>query len=211
MISPTSRHGGRGEESRGLLRDLRFRGTAEPVSLDDDRRYWLAVNGHVYLWDYTLSDYLNPSWFYWTDINAAAFVRDGSAVYHMDAQGRLSGFNRSFTDYGGPIHRVFRFATQSFGPTSALRRALRNLRVRATQTGIGSITAATCAGHARRAHPRLPHLRLTPRDLSFRTWGLRLRCRSHRVFGASGSGIFNACWKTTPPGADLCLIGAELH
>ncbi len=206
---------GEEEESRGLLRDLRFRGTAEPVSLDDDRRYWLAVNGHVYLWDYTLSDYLNPSWFYWTDINAAAFVRDGSAVYHMDAQGRLSGFNRSFTDYGGPIHRVFRFATQSFGTYERLKDVLYAIfAVRSdANTEIGVYYRSDYALDTPVAPIRgCRTWRLTPRDLSFRDLGVYgFAAVAKRVFGARRVRHFSMLLENNAAGADLCLIGAELH
>ena len=40
-------------ERHGLLYDVRKAG--DVCACDDGDRYWLAANGHVYVWDYVLS------------------------------------------------------------------------------------------------------------------------------------------------------------
>lgn len=103
----------------GLLEDVRNGGIV--CSFDDDHRYWLCTNGHVWVWDYELSDYKKPSWFYWTNIHPVSFVLDQSDVYHLDAAGRLTHFERVYADYAGPIKKVYRFATQYFGTYDVLK------------------------------------------------------------------------------------------
>lgn len=102
----------------GLLADL-HEGTA--CSLNDGHRYWLCANGHVWVWDYELSKSADPSWFYWTGINAASLVREDETVWHLNAGGQLTVFEAVYADYSGPIHKVYRFATQYFGSYDRLK------------------------------------------------------------------------------------------
>ena len=105
----------------GLLRDVREAGAALACACDDDHRYWVTANSHAWVWDYKLSDYRNPSWFYWTNIGATAFVSELGEVYHLDEAGRLTHFQRVYADYDGPIEKVYRFATQHFGGYDRLK------------------------------------------------------------------------------------------
>lgn len=107
------------ETLRAMLYDLR---TAEVVSsCDDDRHYWVQANGHVWVWDYTLSEYKDPSWFYWTNVDGQAFITENETVWHVDSKGRLTQFVPIFADYDGPIEKVYRFATQNFGSYDHLK------------------------------------------------------------------------------------------
>jgi hypothetical protein len=203
------------EESRGLICDLKFRGTAEAVSLDDDRRYWLAVNGNVYMWDYTLSDMSNPSWFFCTGINANAFIHGGGRLWHMDAGGRLTVFKRSFSDYGAPIHKVYRFATQSFGAYERLKDVLYAIFVVRGDTDSDIdvyyrndyvLDTRVSSIHSGRTW------RLAPRDLTFRDLGVYgFATVAKRVFGSLRVRHFSMLLENNTAGADMCVISAELH
>ena len=83
-------------------------------SCDDGTRYYLTGNGKTFCWDYELSGYKDPSWFYLTNINAVALIREAGEIYHIDGQGRLTGLHNQYNDYGQPIERVFRFPTMNF-------------------------------------------------------------------------------------------------
>ena len=83
-------------------------------SCDDGTRYYLTGNGKTFCWDYELSSYKDPSWFYLTNTNAVALIREAGEIYHIDGQGRLSGLHNEYNDYGEPIERVFRFPTMNF-------------------------------------------------------------------------------------------------
>lgn len=97
-----------------LLKLLRSAG--EVTSFDDGARYWLVAGGEVYAWDYSLSGYSDPSWFYFTNIHAVDFITsDAGDFYHLEKDGNLTVLRRNFMDYGGAIEKVYRFATQYMG------------------------------------------------------------------------------------------------
>ena len=102
-----------------MLKALR---SAETVSsFDEGERYWIVADGEAYVWDYTLSTYSKPSWFYYTAIKGMAFLSNPNEKYHLGMDGHLSVFRRDFMDYGGAIHKVFRFSTQNMGSYDALK------------------------------------------------------------------------------------------
>lgn len=81
-----------------------------------DNNYWLTVNGHTYLWDTTLSDWKEPSWFFYTNIRAVSYVHTATTLYHINGQGSLTEFNEIlYADYGEAIEKVYQFATQHMG------------------------------------------------------------------------------------------------
>ena len=111
----------------GLLYAVR-RAEADVVcSCDDTRKYWLVVDGEVWLWDYSLSEYKDPSWFYFTNVRGRAFIVENEEVYHIDYKGRVLHFQRVFADFAGggdegePIDKVYQFSTQYFGSYDALK------------------------------------------------------------------------------------------
>ena len=109
-----------GSSLNGLLCDVQKPGVV--VSCDDDKRYWLCANGHVYAWDYNVSTYAKPSWFFFTNIRASDFFLDAAHKLHqIDVDGRLIRFDRVFMDFEGPIEKVYRFPTQFFGSYDRLK------------------------------------------------------------------------------------------
>lgn len=109
-------------ERPGLLNDAREAG-GKAASMDDGQRYWLNIAGDVWVWDYTLSTQKDPAWFKLTGISAVAFIRDDDAheVYHLDAQGRVSRFARTFSDYGTPFKKFFTLPVQTMGGYDRLK------------------------------------------------------------------------------------------
>ena len=107
--------------SQGLLWEVRNNAVETIVSHDDEKRYWLVIDGHVWLWDYNISNYKDPVWFYFDNIYARAFVQKDDDIWHFDSKSRLTHFERVYYDYdpsedgNGAIDKVFRFATQFFG------------------------------------------------------------------------------------------------
>ena len=103
----------------GLLQRVR---DAELVSsFDDDHRYWVIADTHVFCWDYELSDQKNPSWFYLTGIDAPALFMDVDTIYHIDKAGRVIVFDNSYADFGEGFERRYQFATQYFGTYDRLK------------------------------------------------------------------------------------------
>ena len=105
----------------GLLYAVRKTSADKVSSCDDTRKYWVVVDGEVWCWDYSLSEYKDPSWFYFTNIYGRAFITDDEEVYHVDNKGRITHFKRVFADYGEAIDKVYQFSTQWFGSYDALK------------------------------------------------------------------------------------------
>lgn len=112
-------------ETRGLLYDVR-RSDVPVTSFDDDHRYWLLVGDHAYLWDYEISGYKNPSWFYLEGLRGMSYFRDPAhTLYHIGdwggRLGRLTKFSSSFSDYDQPISKHYEFPIQLLGGISRLK------------------------------------------------------------------------------------------
>lgn len=153
----------------GLLEDVRKGGIV--CSFDDDHRYWLCANGHVWVWDYELSDYKKPSWFYWTGINPVSFVLDQSDVYHLNGAGRLTHMERVYADYAGPIKKVYRFATQYFGTYDVLKNVNSVIIVSRSDTNAETTLTYITDYETRKDLTNLKALlwSLVPRNLTFRS------------------------------------------
>lgn len=95
-------------------------------SVNFDGKYWLCVNDKVYLWDYTISPYVdtgNPdksaellSWWYFDTINAHSWISDGQSLYYVDRTTNASVvFNDLFYDFGLGISAIYRIPMRDFG------------------------------------------------------------------------------------------------
>ena len=112
----------------GLITDLQQADYA--CSYDDGYKYCLTVNGHSWLWDYSISSQSNPSWFYCTGIAAKEYISVVPAgtillmQIHLDDIGRLTQFMRIYADYGQPIEKIYRFASTYFNTYANLKDAV---------------------------------------------------------------------------------------
>lgn len=158
----------------GLLMELKDKNKVV-VSHDDEKRYWLIVGDHAWLWDYYISSYKNPSWFFFDNIKGEAFVQELDQTWHFDSMSRLTLFKRSNYDYdkdtqNGAIDKVFRFATQYFGTYDVLKTVNSViLNVRSDTNSKLRLTYMTDY-ETREDKTELNGLswHLVPRDLSFR-------------------------------------------
>lgn len=211
----------------GLLRAVR---DAETVcALDDGSRYWVAADGQVFLWDYAISSASKPSWFYFTGIPAVAFFKadalpaygdDGLSytgaqpVYHLDAQGRISRFVKTYRDYGGAIEKVYRFAARDFGDLER-QKHIRKI-ILATRCDSNTVVHLQYqTDHTLRSEPipiRSYNWRLLPRDLSFRFLGVkRFAHVAVRVPGCRYVRYFSLRMENSEPGCDMSPVRAEFH
>lgn len=109
-----------GDAGRHGLLSL-VQGATRVSSFDDTKRYWLIADDKVYCWDYTLSDYKDPSWFYLSGVAAEAVFMDVETIYHLNKAGCVSVFNNSYGDYGEGYERRYQFATQYMGTYDRLK------------------------------------------------------------------------------------------
>jgi|GEM_PF-5986377 len=126
-------------DSHGLLYDLQ-NSTIPPTSFDDGQRYWLAANGHAWLWDYRLCSYTrepkNLTWFYFDNLkDPACWFGSGSAWgrAYVNRKGKLYFFvdrypegqtleeDKWWAKYGEDFERVLTLPMRNFG-TYALRK-----------------------------------------------------------------------------------------
>ena len=119
---------GRRTELPGLLSLVRSGGEgvgSKVRSFDDDHRYWLVCDGAAFLWDYEVSSYTDPSWFYFSQLGGNEFFRDAAHnTYHVGTIlktpaptiGGLTRFKSGlYSDYGNPIYKHYQFAVQTLG------------------------------------------------------------------------------------------------
>ena len=106
-------------QRQGLLHAMK---KADSVcSMNDSKKYYICADSQVWLWDYELTPYTNPSWFYCTEIAAVDFARKDDTIWHLNPAGQLTEFVRSFSDYGEAIEKFFRFPVQIFGGYDRLK------------------------------------------------------------------------------------------
>ena len=186
----------------------------------------MAAGGQVYLWDYRLSTAGKPSWFYFTNIPAVSFFRGDSLdddggqaftgplrIYHLDAEGRVSRFVRSFRDYGQGIPKVFRFPPQDFGghlTCKTVRRVI--LSTRSDTDTVLDLTYETDYGSRRDLTPVECYAwRLCPRDLRRRM--LAVRQFAHvavRKPGCRHIRHFTMRLTNDVAGCDMSLVSAQI-
>ena len=106
----------------GLFALLKNADPAKVCSVDTDRKYILAYNGEAYEWNYTLSEYSDPSWFYHTGIRAAAFAQELDKLWEATTDGIIAEYARTFSDFDEqPIEKVYTLPTQYFGSYDRLK------------------------------------------------------------------------------------------
>ena len=102
-------------ERPGYLADVSSVDEDLVCSVDDGTHYYLTVNEHTWAWNYELSSWKDPSWFFLTNTNAVALVQEGGVIFHINGQGQVTELLSFYNDYGSPIERLYRFPTMNFG------------------------------------------------------------------------------------------------
>jgi hypothetical protein len=59
-------------------------GLENAISVDYDRKYWIAVNGNVYVFDYSINE-----WYLYDNINASGFIEIGDELYFSSSSDGL--------------------------------------------------------------------------------------------------------------------------
>jgi hypothetical protein len=131
-IVPIGRNINEGREGAGLLsEDL----LVNAVSADVMGRYWIAVNGNAYLWDYSNFPYVNTgsieadaravAWFRFDNIHAAGFCEAPENVFYArgDAFVKFVDFKADFETTG--INKIYRTPLRDFGIINYLKNILK--------------------------------------------------------------------------------------
>lgn len=195
----------------GLLEKVRAERTA--CSFDDGGSYWIVSGGDAYQWDYAISTAAQPSWFYHTDIHAVSLFQSGSHRCHLNRAGRVTEFRRIFGDYGKPIHKKYRFATESMEGYDRLKNILSVLfTVRSDTDTVVHITYET--DHETRSDPtpiRSFAWRVSPRNLAYRyLGGRRYATVARRRPGCHHVRHFTMTLENNEFGADMSVVSAQI-
>lgn len=203
-------------KSRGLLSDLRAE-NAVICSLDDNQRYWLCINDHVYLWDFTIRWYTKgeekQAWFYFENVAPIKWVRHLEEVRYFKSNGSIVQLIDQFTDFGQAFNRKYTFSTQHFGTYERLKDVLKVIfAVRTDTNSTMKITYKTDYEQREDLTPiRAYGWILVPRNLSVRglrpipyaTTAIRIpRCFHVRHFSMTIS--------NDTPYTDMSLVNAQI-
>ena len=200
------------DQRTGLLADVR---AAETVTgFDDGNHYWVVANGHAYLWDYLLSAWKDPSWFYFTNIAGVAFFRTVDKSYHLDAHGRVTVFNRSFLDHWQAIEKVYQFPPQFFDSYDRLKDILYCIfTVRSDTDSIVRVQYKSDY-ETRYDLTNICSLswKLVPRNLAFRCLSIqRFAHVARRKPGCRHVRHFSVRLENNEPAQDLSIISAQIY
>lgn len=202
-------HGG---SRPGLLQAL---SRADHVcALEDGRRYWVAADGQVWLWDHSLSGPDDPCWFYFTGIGAVDFFCSGGELYHVDALGRITKFVRDFSDHGEGIRKIYRFAVTDLGSCDRLKTVRRLVVTTRSDTDtLIRLTYLTDRQERVELTPiRSMSWRLCPRNLAFRALrGQRFAHVAVRRPNCRHVQYFGLRLENDEPGADMSIVSAEVY
>lgn len=202
--------------SRKVDNDLlqAVRGAENVSSFDDGSRYWLTADDEVYAWDYSLSEAKDPSWFYFDNIPAAAFIRsDAAQSYHLSVDGGFVAFRREFADFDTPIHKVYRFATQHMGGYDRLKDVVSVIfAVRGdTDADIDIWYSTDYESRKDRTPIRAYSWRLAPRNMAFRYMGVRkFATVARRRPGCRHIRHFAMKLENNTKGSDLSVVSAQI-
>ena len=70
-----------------------------------------SIDIYTWVWDYELSTYRSPSWFYLNNTHAIAYCGD----FSLNSEGQITMLTEELNDYGEPIDKMYRFAVMNFG------------------------------------------------------------------------------------------------
>jgi hypothetical protein len=99
-------------------------GINQAVSIDYDKKYWLAVNGNVYVLDYAQKTTATPfgKWYIYDNIHASCFLeKDGYLYFGSSSDGIVYRFQKdssnanSYNDDGQPITAYWKSKPLTFG------------------------------------------------------------------------------------------------
>lgn len=200
------------EQRNGLLKDVQ---SADVVTgFDDGNHYWVVANGHAYLWDYLLSAWKDPSWFYFTNIDGVAFFRTVDKSYHLDAHGRVTVFARTFLDYWQAIEKVYQFPPQFFDSYDRLKDIL--YCIFTVRSDTDSVVRIRYDSDYERRYDltdiRSYSWHLSPRNLAFRCLSVqRFAHVARRSPCCRHVRHFSIRLENNEPAQDLAIISAQIY
>lgn len=124
-IIPISRNINGGPSRLGLLQED-ITQLKEASSADHNKKYYLAIGNHCYVWDYSkgykLSKPESLTWLYYTNIHSREFfIRDNELMYLHRGIGHIVRFISAYNDFGQPIKSSWKSKLISFDTPDFLK------------------------------------------------------------------------------------------
>lgn len=122
-VNPVSRNINGNERRPGILQESNITGA---VAVDFNRKYWIAVNGKVYLWDYGTTPYSESTnqnaiqralaWWYFSELPISCFLQDGTNLWFGESDdGYIRHFENTFFDNGAAIDAYWQMGINTLG------------------------------------------------------------------------------------------------
>lgn len=200
-------------QRKGLLNALSKADKSKVCAFDDGNRYWVCADDEAYLWDYLLSSPSQPSWFPLDNIRAVAFFLHGETKYHLDAEGGVTIFRRTFLDYEKGIEKIYQTPTVFFDTYDRLKDVLKIIfTVRSDTDSVVDIEYNTDYERRKDLTPiKVFAWRLSPRNLLWRC--LTPGNFAHvaiRKPGCRHVRHFSMRLENREPGQDLAVLSAQI-
>jgi hypothetical protein len=208
----------------GILKKVQRVGAARCSSFDDNSRYWLVVGDEVYVWDYVLSSYKDPSFFYLTNIPAISFVGGERETHYLHGDGRItalgdfSAVDSAFspfdnTDYGMAIPKRYSTPVLFFGDGDFLKDVNNVIFTVSSNTWSRMQITYKTDCETRRDYTDAFYLyhRFAPRNL-------QARCLSPKTYSATirrkpgcrHIRYFSMLIESAEPGMDMSIVSAQI-
>lgn len=141
------------EVAKGLLQESNL---ATATSVDHDRKYWLCVNGNVYMWDYDLTPLINYAdvmksqrrlaWFKLDNINASFWLSfptaNDTGLWYSDGSDVIHFIHR-YTDFGEGINSYWKSKSFDFEkPATQKKITIVNVSIRADSYSHMTVTVS---------------------------------------------------------------------
>lgn len=155
----------------GLLQELSGTATADVHSVDTGRKYMLVFGTNAYEWNYELSEYSSPSWFFHKGIQGLGFIPEANDVlYEVLYSGTIAQFLPVYMDFGEPIEKIYEFPPRNFGSYDRVKN-IKSVLFETRGDAHSNTQVTYMCDYGNRTDPtslRSYAWTLVPRDLSFR-------------------------------------------
>jgi hypothetical protein len=184
-----------------------------------------VIGDEVYVWDYVLSDYKNPSFFYLANIPAYSFCRAERECHYLTADGKIAAMGSfadpdspfsdfAYTDFGTPIPKRYSTPILFFGDNDRLKDVTNVIFTVSSDTWSRMhVTYTTdCETREDLTEAMFLFYRLLPRNLGVR--GLAPKTYSatiRRKPGCRHVRYFSMTIESAEMGLDMNLVSAQIY
>lgn len=197
----------------GLLELLKTAPSDSFWSADTGEKYLLGSSGAAWEWNYAISGREDPSWFFHTGIQGAAFVSELQRLWEITPEGTVAEFQRCYADFGRGIDKVYVLPPRNFGSYDRLKN-IRSILFTTRGDAAANTQIEYSCDYGSRLDPtplRAGSWRLWPRNLSRRDLrSTPFACVARRKPGFHNIRHLRVKLFNQEAGEDLSLVSAQI-